>query len=129
MWIARVQATYMWALIRGFMDFDRARAIAELDLGVSYCFAFNWAAGIECRRHNKLVGCTLRQIAAGGTRLSSSVSPCTTRCRNGLLPPPKQMRATAYADEQKAATVGRRIYGDEHTFYGGIRLRVDYLLS
>jgi hypothetical protein len=38
-----------------------------------------------------------------------------------------QIKAISYMDEQKAATVGGKIYGNEHTLYDGIRLKVGYL--
>ena len=39
----------------------------------------------------------------------------------------KQIKATPDTGDQQALTVSGRIYGDEHTLYDGIRLKLGYL--
>ena len=100
----------------------------ELDLGASYRFAPNWFAGVEYRNHNEYGGHTLSHsdqehtahffgptLHYGGKDWFATLSVL------------KQIHATGYNEEQKAAMDNGRLYGDEHTLYDGIRLKVGFL--
>jgi hypothetical protein len=102
--------------------------MAELDLGMSYRFAPGWSAGVEYRNHNEFMGYSLAHSNQEHT--AHFIGPnihYATRGWFATLTVLKQIKAHPYTDEQRAVTVGDRIYGDEHTLYDGIRLKVGFV--
>jgi hypothetical protein len=101
----------------------------EVDLGASWRFASNWAVGLEYRNHNEFSGWSFNK--ADQEHQASFLGPnIHYGAKNWFftLTILKQLRtAHPYSDDNKANTVDGRIYGDEHTLYDGIRLRVGYL--
>ena len=101
--------------------------MAEFDLGASWRFAPNWSAGIEFRNHNEFEGWTLDHahqehtafflgpnIHYGGERWWFTLS---------LL---RQIGVVTFNRDQALETSGGLIYGDEHTRWDGIRLKLGY---
>ena len=101
--------------------------MAEFDLGASYRFAPNWSFGLEFRNHNEFEGWTLSHgmqehtafflgpnIHYGGERWFFTLSVL------------RQIGAIAFNDEQKSEMKGGLLFGDEHTRWDGIRLKVGY---
>ena len=100
---------------------------AEIDLGASYRFASNWSAGLEIRDHNEFDGYTLahgRQdhmaffagpnVHYAGRRWFATLSVL------------RQIHAITYSQEQANQLDDGLLYGDEHTRWDGIRLKVGY---
>lgn len=98
---------------------------AELDLGLSYRLAPRWFLGGELREANAFSGYTLAHgnqehtalflgptIHYGGERWFATLT---------IL---RQIYADAFTDDQRQNTVDHKIYGDEHTLYDGIRLKI-----
>jgi hypothetical protein len=107
---------------------DGAKADAtylEFDLGASYRFRPNWSFGLEFRNHNEYDGFNLDHshqdhaafffgpnIHWAGQRWFFTLSAL------------RQLGAIAYTPDQKAELYHGLLYGDEHTAWDGIRLRV-----
>ena len=107
---------------------DGAKAAAtylEYDLGASYRFIPNWSFGLEFRNHNEYDGYSIAHskqdhtafflgpnIHYGGERWFFTLSVL------------RQLGAIGYTDDQKAQLYHGLLYGDEHTTWDGIRLRV-----
>jgi len=100
-------------------------SMAELDLGASYRFRPNWSVGLEYRNHNEFEGYTLSHshqehtahflgpnIHHGGERWFFTLTALY------------QLHATPYNDDQRAVIHNGRIYGDEHTRWDGLRLKI-----
>jgi hypothetical protein len=98
---------------------------AEIDLGASYRFHSNWSAGLEFRNHNEYGAYTLAHSAQDHTAFF--LGPNIHYAREGwfvTLAILRQVGAIAYTDEQKAQIYHGLLYGDEHTTWDGIRLKV-----
>lgn len=98
---------------------------AEIDLGASYRFMSNWSAGLEFRNHNEYAGYTLSQsnqdhsaffvgpnIHYGAEKWFFTFSVL------------RQVGVIAYNDDQRAEMSNGLLYGNEHTTWDGIRLKV-----
>lgn len=106
----------------------RAKATyAEIDLGASYRFASNWSAGLEFRNHNEFGGYSLAHshqdhtaiflgpdLHYGGKRWFFTLSAL------------RQLHAITYTHEQGNQMHDGMLFGDEHTQWDGIRLKVGY---
>jgi len=101
--------------------------MAEFDLGASWRFAPNWSVGLEFRNHNEFTGWTLDHahqehaafflgpnIHYGGERWFFTLSAL------------RQIGAVAFNADQEAEMKGGLLFGDEHTGWDGIRLKVGY---
>jgi uncharacterized protein DUF6662 len=97
----------------------------ELDLGVSYRFAPNWAVGLEFRNHNEYGGYSLLHRDQDHTAffLGPNIHYANERFFATLTILP-QLGAIAFTPDQKAQIFRGRIYGDEHTRIDGIRLKI-----
>jgi len=100
-------------------------SVWELDLGASYRFRPKWSVGLEFRNHNEFSGWTLSSNAQehtayflgpnihyGGERWFATLSALY------------QVGARGFNDEQREAMAHGRIYGDEHTTWDGVRLKI-----
>ncbi|WP_243040190.1 autotransporter outer membrane beta-barrel domain-containing protein [Dyella sedimenti] len=100
---------------------------AEIDLGASYRFAPNWSVGLELRNHNEYSGYSLAHshqehtafflgpnIHYGGKRWFFTLSAL------------RQVDSITYSAEQDHQKHHNMLYGDEHTRWDGIRLKVGY---
>jgi hypothetical protein len=100
---------------------------AEIDLGASYRFAPNWSVGLELRNHNEYNGYSLAHshqehtafflgpnIHYGGKRWFFTLSAL------------RQVDSITYSAEQDHQKHHNMLYGDEHTRWDGIRLKVGY---
>ena len=100
---------------------------AELDLGASYRVASNWYVGLEIRDHNEYRGVTLSGQNQDHTAffLGPNVHYAAEHWffTLSLI---RQIFAIAYTDDQKAEMQGNLLYGDEHTTWDGIRLKVGF---
>lgn len=98
---------------------------AEIDLGASYRFRPKWSVGLEFRNHNEYGGYSLDHadqdhtafflgpnIHYGGEHWWFTLSAL------------RQLAAIGYSDEQKAQIYHGLLYGNEHTTWDGIRLKV-----
>jgi len=97
----------------------------EFDAGASYRFRPNWSFGIEYRNHNEFVGYTLGHGSQEHT--AHFVGPNIHYGSQKwffTLSALYQIHAKAYNDEQRDNIVNGRIYGDEHTRWDGIRLKI-----
>lgn len=101
--------------------------MAEIDLGVSYRFFPRWWGGLEFRNHNEFSGFSLAprnqehtafflgpNVHFGSERWWITVSAL------------RQVGAIGVSADNKAQMRGHRIFGDEHTSWDGIRVRVGY---
>jgi hypothetical protein len=98
---------------------------AELDLGASYRFAPNWYVGLEFRNHNEYQGYTL----SSSTQDHSAIflGPNIHYAEEHwffTLSTLRQLMVFTYTNDQQAETSGNLLYGDEHTTWDGIRLKV-----
>jgi opacity protein-like surface antigen len=100
----------------------------EYDLGASWRFTSNWAVGLEYRNHNEFSGWDLSK--ADQEHQASFFGPNIHYGGKDwffTFTVLKQLRtAHPYSDDNKANTVDSRVYGDEHTLYDGIRLKVGF---
>jgi hypothetical protein len=100
---------------------------AELDLGASYRIASNWSTGLEFREHNEFSGFTFNHDAQDHVAyfLGPSIHYASEHwfATFSIL---RQLGATAFTDEQRAQTYKGLLYGDEHTAWDGIRLKLGF---
>lgn len=98
---------------------------AELDLGGSYRFAPNWYFGLEFRNHNEFQGYTLSTSSQDHTAffLGPNIHYAAEHWffTFSVL---RQLAAITYTNDQQAETSGNLIYGDEHTGWDGLRLKI-----
>jgi len=107
-----------------------AATMAEFDLGASWRFAPNWSVGLEFRNHNEYEGWTLSHghqehtafflgpnIHYGAERWFFTLSVL------------RQLGAVPFNDEQRAEMKGGLLFGDEHTAWDGLRLKIGYTLE
>jgi len=100
---------------------------AEADLGLSYRFAAHWSAGIEFRNHNEFRGLSLSH--ANQDHTAFFFGPNIHYAAEHwffTLSILRQLGAIAYTDEQRAEIANGLLYGDEHTTWDGIRLKVGF---
>jgi hypothetical protein len=100
---------------------------AEADLGASYRFAANWSAGLEFRNHNEFRGLSLNRTDQDHTAffLGPNIHYATTSwffTFSAL----RQLGAFAYTDDQQQQIANGKLYGDEHTTWDGLRLKVGF---
>jgi hypothetical protein len=99
----------------------------ETDFGASYRFAPNWFIGLEARNHNEYGGWTLKHEAQDHTAFF--VGPdihYATQSWFFTFSALRQVAAVAYTDEQRAQMRSNLLYGDEHTLWDGIRLKIGF---
>jgi hypothetical protein len=100
---------------------------AELDLGASYRFAPHWSVGLEFRNHNEFDGISLAHGDQDHTAFffGPNIHYAAEKWffTFSIL---RQLSAVAYSDDQKAETLDGKIFGDEHTVWDGIRLKVGF---
>jgi hypothetical protein len=103
--------------------------MAEADLGVSYRFAPNWFAGLEFRNHNEYGGFTMAHAYQEHTAFFGGPNiHYASQKWFFTLSALRQLGAVAYSDEQRAEMKSNKLYGDEHTAWDGIRLKVGFPL-
>ena len=98
---------------------------AEVDVGASYRFRRNWTVGLEFRNHNEYGDISLSRAKQdhtafflgpnfhyGGEKWYFTLSVL------------RQLAAIGYTEDQDEQIYHGRLYGDEHTTWDGIRLRV-----
>lgn len=100
-------------------------SVWELDLGASYRFRPNWSAGLEFRNHNEFTGWTLDHSNQEHTAFffGPNIHYAGERwffTATALY----QLHAKAYSDDQRAEIAHGRVYGDEHTTWDGLRLKI-----
>jgi hypothetical protein len=100
---------------------------AEFDLGASYRVASNWYVGLEFRNHNEFQGISLARTKQDHTAffLGPNVHYANEHFF-ATLSVLRQLGAFAYTDEQKAEVQNGLLYGDEHTTWDGIRLKLGF---
>jgi hypothetical protein len=100
---------------------------AEIDLGASYRFATGWTAGLEFRDHNEFGGLSLNR--SDQDHMALFLGPNIHYASQNwffTLSLLRQLTAFAYTAEQQAQTAYGRLYGNEHTNWDGIRLKVGF---
>lgn len=105
----------------------RNATYAEIDLGASYRFMSNWSVGLEFREHNEFAGLSLNRTDQDHSAffLGPNIHYASTRWFF-TLSFLRQLGAFAYTDTQQAQVANGRLYGDEHTTWDGIRLKVGF---
>ena len=100
---------------------------AEVDLGVSYRFAPHWSVGLEFRNHNEYQGFSLSHGDQDHTAffLGPNIHYAAEHWFF-TLSVLRQLGAIAYTPDQQAETNNGLLYGDEHTTWDGIRLKVGF---
>jgi hypothetical protein len=100
---------------------------AEIDLGASYRIASNLYVGLEFRDHNEYRGVTLSHALQDHTAffLGPNIHYAAEKWFF-TLSVLRQLHAIAYTDEQRAQIYNGLLYGDEHTTWDGIRLKVGF---
>jgi hypothetical protein len=100
---------------------------AEIDLGASYRIAPHWFLGLEFRNHNEYRGITLSHNDQDHTAffLGPNVHYASEHWF-ATLSVLRQLHAIAYTDDQRAEMFNGLLYGDEHTTWDGIRLKVGF---
>jgi hypothetical protein len=97
----------------------------EYDLGGSYRFMSNWYAGLEGRIHNEYQGWTLSRNSQAHTAYFFGPNiHYGSEHWFFTISFLRQLGALPLTDEQQAQTVNGKLYGDEHTNWDGIRLKV-----
>lgn len=102
---------------------------AEIDFGASYRFMANWSAGLEFRNHNEFGGLSLKRSDQDHTALF--VGPNIHYASEHwffTLSAVRQIAGFGFTEDQVAETANGRLYGDEHTTWDGIRLKVGFPL-
>ncbi|KJV35687.1 DUF6662 family protein [Luteibacter yeojuensis] len=100
---------------------------AEIDLGGSYRFASNWSAGLEIRNHNEFGGWTLLHRNQDHTAFFAGPNVhYAARRWYATLSVLRQIHAITYSEEQDHQRHDGLLYGDEHTRWDGIRLKIGY---
>jgi hypothetical protein len=100
---------------------------AEIDLGASYRFAPHWSFGIEFRNHNEFRSWTLSTAAQDHTAffLGPNIHYAAEHWFF-TLSALRQLHAIGFTDDQRAEILNGMLYGDEHTDWDGIRLKVGF---
>ena len=100
---------------------------AEIDLGGSYRFASNWSVGLEFRNHNEYQGFSLSHNDQDHTAffLGPNIHYGAEKWFF-TLSALRQLGAIAYSDDQKAEIFNGKLYGNEHTTWDGIRLKIGF---
>ena len=107
-------------------SFEKTKATyLEFDAGASYRFRPHWSVGVEFRNHNEYANWSLAgsdqqhtafflgpNIHYGGERWFFTLSAL------------RQLGAVGYTDDQKAQIYHGLLYGNEHTTWDGLRLKV-----
>lgn len=100
---------------------------AEIDLGASYRFAPGWSAGWEVRNHNEFRGYSL---AHGNQDHTAFFTGPTLHYASerwfATLSVLRQIHAITYTAEQDHQMHDGLLFGDEHTVWDGIRLKIGY---
>jgi hypothetical protein len=101
--------------------------MAEIDVGVSYRFLPRWWGGIEFRNHNEFEGFSLayRNMEHTAFFLGPTIHYGSEHWWI-TISALRQVGAIGVSSENKAQMRGHRIFGDEHTSWDGIRVRVGY---
>lgn len=102
-------------------------AMAEFDLGASYRFMPNWSIGLEFRNHNEFEGWTLNHSNQEHTAffLGPNIHWAGERWF-ATLSVLRQIGAVGFNADQDAEMKGGQLFGDEHTAWDGIRLKIGY---
>ncbi len=101
--------------------------MAEIDIGASYRFASNWSAGLEFHNHNEYSGFTLSHNDQDHTAFFIGPNIHYASQRWFLtLAVLHQVHAKAYNEDQEMQIHDGLIFGDEHTRWDGIRMKVGY---
>jgi hypothetical protein len=100
---------------------------AEIDLGASYRFAPHWSFGVEFRNHNEYRSWTISSAAQDHTAffLGPNIHYAAERwffTFSAL----RQIHAIAFTDDQRAQMLNGLLFGDEHTDWDGLRLKVGF---
>lgn len=107
-------------------SFSRA-TYAEIDLGASYRFASNWSAGWEVRNHNEFRGYSLAHVNQDHTAFFTGPNIHYARQRwFATLSVLRQIHAITYTPDQAHQMHDGLLFGDEHTVWDGIRLKIGY---
>ena len=99
----------------------------EIDLGLSYRFAPHWSAGVEFRNHNEWRGWTLAATSQDHTAFFAGPNIHYAAEKwfftFSVL---RQLHSIAYTPDQREQMLNGLLYGDEHTAWDGIRLKVGF---
>jgi hypothetical protein len=100
---------------------------AEIDLGASYRFISNWSAGLEFRNHNEYSGFTLSQSAQNHAAFFFGPNVhYGAQHWFFTLSVLRQIGVMTYTNDQQAEMYNGLLYGDEHTTWDGIRLKLGF---
>lgn len=99
----------------------------EVDLGASYRFAPHWSVGIEFRNHNEWRSWTIASAAQDHTAffLGPNIHYGAEHWFF-TLSALRQLHSIAFTDDQRAEMLNGLLYGDEHTNWDGIRLKIGF---
>ena len=101
--------------------------MAEFDVGASYRVASNWYVGLEFRNHNEFDGYSLNRSAQNHAALFLGPNVhYASQHFFATLSILHQLHAYPYTDDQLEQMQGNLLYGDEHTTWDGIRLKVGF---
>lgn len=105
---------------------DKATML-EGDLGASYRVGSNWFLGLEFRNHNEYSDWGIKHSNQDHTAffLGPNIHYASQRWFF-TLSALRQLGAVAYKEDQRASMMGNKLYGDEHTTWDGIRLKVGF---
>lgn len=107
-------------------SFERTKATyLEFDAGGSYRFRRNWSAGLEFRNHNEYANWSLAPSDQQHTAffLGPNIHYGAERWF-ATLSVLRQLGAVGFTPDQKAQIYAGRLYGNEHTTWDGIRLKL-----
>jgi hypothetical protein len=107
-------------------SFEKTKATyLEFDFGGTYRFHRNWSTGLEFRNHNEYAGWSFAAHNQQHTAffLGPDLSYATQRW-SVTFAVLRQLAAVGFTDDQRAQIYHGRLYGNEHTTWDGIRLRV-----
>jgi hypothetical protein len=107
-----------------------AATYGELDFGVSYRFMPDWSVGLEFRNHNEWDGWTLNHSRQDHTAffIGPDIHYAAQHWWVTLSALHQLPSAQGYTPDQAAEMHDGYLYGDEHTSWDGIRLKVGYEL-
>lgn len=100
---------------------------AEFALGASYRVQSNWYVGLEFRNHNEFSGYDLSRSEQDHTAffLGPNIHYGSEHFF-ATLTLLRQLGAFTYTDDQTAQLKNGILYGDEHTAWDGIRLKIGF---
>jgi hypothetical protein len=99
--------------------------MVEADFGASYRVSSNWFVGLEFRNHNEFRDYSISPSHQDHTAYFAGPNiHYASQKWFFTLSALRQLGAVAFDDDQRAQMKGNLLYGDEHTTWDGIRLKI-----